>query len=644
MQRLRYVCPMLIMLVIGTGVLTPRNSAADPLKDVVFLLDNSGSMIKTDPSFLARGAVEQFVQEASDQTHIAIMTFDQDIDVLAPLTMLSVDTRESVLGELNRVDYQGLLTNTPAGVERAIYELKTNGREAAAKSIVLLTDGIVDTGNVNRDLEGARWLREELAADAARHNIRIFAVALGEETDIQVIQTLTQRTNGDYFRAPQADELPDVFKRIHDSLRQIKDTTQSAPAIPSPVASLESTPLDGEMPPEPLPDRQIRSEQLPESEEPVAPPPATEDVVLNDIAPILAEPEVDRSQPTTGGGITSDIEYWLFAISVGLGLVILLVLWTFARNRKSKSSIPPEIAQFSPDPGEIPETYLYDINRVSGRDRYKLGPMLTLIGRLEPNDKENINCIIIDKATIGRRHAIIEYKHHSFWLLDQKSINGTFVNGHRVLEQVALKHGDRIRFHDVEFEYVLEGMEDAADTMMLDPLYSAGAIDDDEPTNAHAHMGESEIPDKISMPVNPFMSSDAQSAPLNETVSDSGAESDTDMNVEDLLESLAEKVRLGTGAGSEISEDPSGDPVADNQDDAKIDERDFGSITNPFTIDLGEKGDAEGQENENEDEMDDTPPSMSDAASKSLDMGEANNSKNDDAEEEVFPPKSGNAP
>ena len=44
---------------------------------------------------------------------------------------------------LAKVDYRGQYTNIPAGMERAIYELKSSARKDAAKVVVFMTDGDV---------------------------------------------------------------------------------------------------------------------------------------------------------------------------------------------------------------------------------------------------------------------------------------------------------------------------------------------------------------------------------------------------------------------------------------------------------------------------------------------------------------------
>jgi hypothetical protein len=47
---------------------------------------------------------------------------------------------ERLNDSLDKVDYRGKFTESAAGIERAVYELKTGGRTGARKSIIFLTD------------------------------------------------------------------------------------------------------------------------------------------------------------------------------------------------------------------------------------------------------------------------------------------------------------------------------------------------------------------------------------------------------------------------------------------------------------------------------------------------------------------------
>ena len=156
--------------------------------DVMLVLDNSGSMKRNDPGFLVRDAVTGFIERLDSEARVGVVIFDQDVALAMPLTALGEGGRDGVLASLERVDYRGQLTDSPSGVERAIYELKSNGRDDARRLIVFMTDGIVDTGDPALDVEKTRWLRTELAEDADEAGIAIFSIAFTENADFFLTQ------------------------------------------------------------------------------------------------------------------------------------------------------------------------------------------------------------------------------------------------------------------------------------------------------------------------------------------------------------------------------------------------------------------------------------------------------------------------
>ena len=107
-------------------------------KDIVIMIDNSGSMKKGDPHFLTKDAVDEFVKKLSDDTQVAVLIFDQRVNLAISLTTVSEATKEDILASFDYIDYKGKLTNIPAAMERAIYELKTKGQEESQKSIIFI--------------------------------------------------------------------------------------------------------------------------------------------------------------------------------------------------------------------------------------------------------------------------------------------------------------------------------------------------------------------------------------------------------------------------------------------------------------------------------------------------------------------------
>jgi len=393
-------------------------------KDMLLVLDNSGSMKNNDPQFLTNQAVREFISGLDETTRLGIIIFDQNVHLAVPFTAVTRDNSPTLLASLDQINYKGLYTDSPAAIERAIYELKNDGRENVEKIIVFMTDGIVDTGNPDVDLEKTRWLKDDLAADAADNQITIFGIAFTENADFQLIQSLAQKTDGEYYRALQAEDLTRVFDKI-----VTKINTPPEPE-PEPVT------------PEPKP----IAEPEPVVQAPPPPPPA----------PVIIEVPVARDN--TEEELRNKI--MIVAISAVLIALIAILILLMRRRGGPEQEV---VAQ---------EAFINDINGFTDHATYKLGSKPTMLGRVAGKDTGHLNYIVIPQTTIGRRHALIEYKDFAFWIVDQGSINGTFVNDKLINSETRLKHGDRIRLHKYELEFTIPELAEDGMTVISNTVFA----------------------------------------------------------------------------------------------------------------------------------------------------------------------------
>jgi len=78
---------------------------------------------------------------------------------------------------------------------------------------------------------------------------------------------------------------------------------------------------------------------------------------------------------------------------------------------------------------------------------YPLNRPTVAIGRAESNE------IKLDSERLSRKHAHIELRDETFYVQDDSSGNGTFVNDVRIYGLTPLRDGDIVRFADVEFTF-----------------------------------------------------------------------------------------------------------------------------------------------------------------------------------------------
>ena len=125
-------------------------------------------------------------------------------------------------------------------------------------------------------------------------------------------------------------------------------------------------------------------------------------------------------------------------------------------RRSLWNQLPAGAAQ--PAPGSGPKAKLIDMSGVTDRKAFDLDKLLNEIGR------DPINDISIPKETISSLHAGIEYKDGHYYLIDQKSSNGSFLNGKKITpnKPFRLQDGDRIKFDVYEFTFLLPQQRPAA--------------------------------------------------------------------------------------------------------------------------------------------------------------------------------------
>ncbi len=460
--------------------LTAMNAASAVPADIVLVLDNSGSMRRNDPEFLLKRAVARFVNSLEAGSRLGIVVFDAAVNVAVPLQELDVDTRAAVQSSLDGIDYSGQLTNSPAAVERAIYELRTAGRDDIPRVIVFMTDGIVDTGDAAADLEKARWLRDDLSALAARSGILIYGIAFTDNADFQLIQSLANRTSADYFRAPTPADLDPVFRTLEERLaaRSAPSPTTAEPAEQAesaePVVSDPEGLQDGAtacLDRLPLEERIVVVESAPQVD-------MTPDALCLEMeaaAGSAASPAVEGASaeaPVSTG--QERMSAWIMLVG---GLVVLGAVIAFGLRRRGAANRPAAIDAES----SMPEAFLKDLSGEADEPALRIGPKPVVVGRVRGSDTAHLDYFVINQGTVGRRHALIQYRDYAFWISDQGSMNGTFVNGQRIESERQLKHEDRILFHKFECEFSVPEMADAGHTEYADPgdLARAGYVDPD---------------------------------------------------------------------------------------------------------------------------------------------------------------------
>jgi hypothetical protein len=243
--RLRKLILAVTFGLLAIAMTTPAHAASP--KDIIIVLDNSGSMRGADPAFAMRGEVMNLVARLGADDRVGLMLFDERVRMLRELSPLGDAGPASLTDSLARMNYRGQRTDIPAAVERAVQELQANARPEAGRVVVFLTDGVVDTGDAGRDADGVNRLRGELIQAAISADVAIYSLAFTDAADTELLQAISQGTGAASARAASTAELATALEALHSSLQQHSVTTSDAestvaPAVPTAEPAAPPTP------------------------------------------------------------------------------------------------------------------------------------------------------------------------------------------------------------------------------------------------------------------------------------------------------------------------------------------------------------------------------------------------------------------
>ncbi len=398
-------------------------AAATPV-DVVFVLDNSGSMRAHDPGFLTRDAVLDFAEALaaraaaeSFDARVGVVLFVEKARLVLPLTKLSNGAAATVLAPaLAGLDYSGQRTRSADGVERALYTLRQAEQPGARQAIILLTDGKLDTGDPARDREAAAWLRDDLAGESQERGIPIFGLAFTDRADYQLLQAVARKTGAAYYRAERADELGDITAKV---LAQLMSGEPQRLAAENPGAGAGVVPAPA--PARPTPD-------------------------------VSAAPLQHRA----GEALRERLGWLPWA-------VLFVAVSLFGLRARTRGAAAREPAD--PVHSDAPAAQLLDVGGVLG----ETGRAIPLLGGRTRIGRDPHSDIAIQDDTVSSEHAVIDFDGGRFWLEDLRSTNGTKHGDVRLArgERVALKGGDHVRFADVDLMFVFAGYVPGGATVLL---------------------------------------------------------------------------------------------------------------------------------------------------------------------------------
>jgi len=162
-----------------------------PSASLAFVIDRSGSMhgVKIE---LAKRAVREAIARLASADRFAVVSYDDQIDVLVESTAATTDARRAALAAIDRLDARGS-TNLGEGWLRGCEQVADHLAADGVNRVLLLTDGLANQGMTDTD---------ELAGHAAelrRRGVATTTFGVGNDFDEALLRAMAD-AGGGHFR------------------------------------------------------------------------------------------------------------------------------------------------------------------------------------------------------------------------------------------------------------------------------------------------------------------------------------------------------------------------------------------------------------------------------------------------------------
>ncbi|PJN48592.1 hypothetical protein PAEVO_63200 [Paenibacillus sp. GM2FR] len=183
--------------------------SAKPVKDIVLVIDNSGSMNETDPNQDRYTAAKNLINRMDEDNRVSVMVFDHATTLLQPFTRVkNQETKDEIIAEIDGLAATDGGTDISLALEDTMTHIQESHDAGRSAMVIMLSDGFSETDH-------ARVL-----ADYKQQQIAVNTIGLSlvNPDGAQLLQTIAAETGGQYYDVQNAADLSFIFQKIYNDV------------------------------------------------------------------------------------------------------------------------------------------------------------------------------------------------------------------------------------------------------------------------------------------------------------------------------------------------------------------------------------------------------------------------------------------
>lgn len=185
---------------------------AKKINDVVFAMDTSGSMSKTDPNNERFSAALDLLNSMNEENRVSFYRFDDTAEQIFPMTEVTDKAKKDIEEKLKQHENAKGNTNMREALLKAYDEIKISGKSGRNAMIILLSDG-GDTYDLAQKFD-------ETMKPFKNKGIPIYTIGMSNENNFYILKKISRESNGNYYSVKEVKDLKGVFNKIYKDTQQ----------------------------------------------------------------------------------------------------------------------------------------------------------------------------------------------------------------------------------------------------------------------------------------------------------------------------------------------------------------------------------------------------------------------------------------